>query len=249
MKKLIAGNWKMNCLSDDAHALIQDITTALSNSPEILDDCDILVCPPSVHIQAVKNIAHGKGVDVGAQDVSEHNSGAYTGNISASMIKDLGGEYVILGHSERREYHAESDALVAAKAKEAHEKGLITIICVGEKEEERDAGTQNDVVEAQLKGSIPKNARRENTVIAYEPVWAIGTGKTATPADVKDMHAFIRGQLEGLVETPEKVRILYGGSMKPANAKELLATPNVDGGLIGGASLKADDFIGIAKLA
>ncbi len=162
------------------------------------------------------------------------------------MLKDALCDYVILGHSERRQYHGETDEMVAEKAAKAHAAGLIAIICVGEQESEREQGAEQEIVAAQLAGSIPSSATSENTVIAYEPVWAIGTGKTATPEDVRAMHAFIRNKLQQQLETGEKMRILYGGSMKPDNAGELLATENVDGGLIGGASLTADQFLAIA---
>ncbi len=243
MKKLIAGNWKMNTDLSQGSELISSITDKIQANKELQDNCDFLVCPPFVYLSSIKGVASG------AQDCSSHKSGAYTGEISASMIKDCGGSYVILGHSERRSYHGESSAVVSDKAKAAHEAGLIAIICVGESENQRDQGQEQTVVGGQLLGSIPDTATAQNTVIAYEPVWAIGTGKTASPKDVADMHSFIRSKLNGLIEGSEKVRILYGGSMKPENAGELLAIPNVDGGLIGGASLNADAFIEIGLAA
>ena len=208
---------------------------------------DYLVCPPFIYLAEIADTLKGSGIALGGQDCSPHDDGAFTGDISAEMLKSLGCTYVILGHSERRQHHGESDELVARKAAKAHEHGLITIICVGETEFERSAGQEQDVVARQLKGSLPQSATYKNTVIAYEPVWAIGTGKTATPQDAKAMHGFIRQKLQNEVDGADLFRILYGGSMKPDNAADLLATANVDGGLIGVASLKADQFIAIAK--
>lgn len=244
MKKLIAGNWKMNGNAADAESLIGAIEMAIATGPQVLETCDFVVCPPFVHIPMVKDKA--SVVAIGGQDCSAKDSGAYTGETAAPMLKDVGATYVILGHSERRQYHKESDALVNAKAAAANKAGLITIICVGELEAEREAGHQNDVVSQQLKDSLPEGATAENTVIAYEPVWAIGTGKTATPEDIRAMHAFIREKLGETLADAAKVRILYGGSVKPGNAGEIFAMPNVDGALIGGASLKSEDFMGIA---
>ena len=247
MKKLIAGNWKMNGTLDDAKALAENIKAAVDDS--VFEANDLLVCPPFIHIPAVADILEGSGVLIGAQNSSRWESGAHTGNISAPMIKELGCSHVILGHSERRQHVGETSAIVAEKTSMAHKHGLKTIICVGETEEERETGKEEHVVGYQLATSIPEGATAENTVIAYEPVWAIGTGKTATPDDVKTMHAFIREFLENKVENSSQARILYGGSMKPENAEDLLKTPNVDGGLIGGASLKAEQFLGIAHAA
>ena len=238
MKKLIAGNWKMNGDAKSAEALITGIEEGIAQTPQLLDGCDFVVCPPFVHIPMVKDLV--SVVAVGGQDCSENGSGAYTGSISAPMLKDVGATYVILGHSERRQYQKESDELIAAKAKAAHAAGLITIICVGETEAEREAGNQNAVTGGQLERSIPDCATSQNTVIAYEPVWAIGTGKVATVEDIKNMHEFIRSKVPG------DMRILYGGSVKPSNAGEIFAVPNVDGALIGGASLKTEDYLGIA---
>lgn len=241
MKKLIAGNWKMNGTEKSADALIIAVEEAIEQNPAVLETCDFVVCPPFVHIPMVKDKT--SVVAVGGQDCSEKLSGAFTGDIAAPMLKDIGATYVILGHSERRQYHKESDQLVHDKAVSAHAHGLITIICVGETEAEREAGKQNDVVAAQLAASVPAAATAQNTVIAYEPVWAIGTGKTATADDIRAMHEFIRGKVPG------DMRILYGGSVKPSNAAEIFAVPNVDGALIGGASLKVEDFMGIATAA
>jgi len=238
MKKLIAGNWKMNGTAKMAEALITGIEEAIAANPGVLSRCDFVVCPPFVHIPMVKDCA--SVVALGGQDCSEKASGAFTGDIAAGMLKDIGASYVILGHSERRQYHEEGDELIAAKAKAANEAGLITIICVGETEAEREGNVQESVVGGQLERSMPQGATAQNTVIAYEPVWAIGTGKTATPEDIRAMHAFIRGKV------PADMRILYGGSVKPSNAAEIFAVPDVNGALIGGASLKVEDFMGIA---
>jgi triosephosphate isomerase len=248
MKKLIAGNWKMNGSLHDAKALIAAIVNGLYDNPALTETCDFLVCPSFLHIAAVRHaLATGAPVSFGGQDCAATENGAFTGDISAAMLRDSGCSHVILGHSERRQHHKESDEIVRAKAAQAHKAGLITIICVGETETQRVRGEQEAIVAAQLAGSIPGSANTANTVIAYEPVWAIGTGKNATPEDVKTMHAFIRQKLSGQLKDGGKVLILYGGSMKPANAGELLGTKNVDGGLIGGASLQADQFLAIAK--
>lgn len=249
LKKLIAGNWKMNGTTQSAMSLAQDIGDALAGSPALGDRCDFLVCPPAVHIPAVRQAVTKQGAPlaVGGQDCAAFEKGAYTGDIAAPMLKDAGCDYVILGHSERRTIHGETSALVQAKAKLAHDWGLVTIICVGEQESERDAGEAFNVVAGQLAGSLPAGADASNTVIAYEPVWAIGTGKSATPQDVEAMHRFIWEKLQEKLEDFGKMRILYGGSVKPDNAAALLTIENVDGALIGGASLKAGDFIGIAK--
>lgn len=242
MKKLIAGNWKMNGNAKDAVSLISQIEDTIT--PDLLKTCDFVVCPPFLHLPLVEDTL--KACALGGQDCSERENGAFTGDISAQMLADIGVSYVILGHSERRQYHKESDSLICAKAGAANAKGLATIICVGETEAEREAGRQNAVVEVQLNASLPAGASAKNTVIAYEPVWAIGTGKTATAEDIRAMHAFIREKLTVKMADGADVRILYGGSVKPGNAKEIFGVPHVDGALIGGASLKAEDFLGIA---
>lgn len=239
----------MNGHVEMARELVGQIAFALRTEAGLRTRCDVVVCPPALYIGEALQAANGSGLNVGAQDCSEHDSGAYTGNNAAAMLKDVGATHVILGHSERRDYHGETDALVRAKAAAAHKAGIVAIICVGEKESERDAGTQNDVVATQLKASLPESATAENTVIAYEPVWAIGTGKTASPDDVAEMHGFIRALLEEQLADGAKIRILYGGSMKPDNAAALLSTANVDGGLIGGASLDAKSFLAIGNAA
>jgi triosephosphate isomerase len=248
MKKLIAGNWKMNGSSAFTAELMLDITAGIDSNPNLTQKCDFLVCPPSPYLQGAK-LKAGRHIEVGAQDCSNQEGGAYTGEVAASMISDIGINYVILGHSERREYHKETDAIVAQKAERAHAKDLITIICVGESEAQREAGKEKDVVKKQILGSLPSSANTENVVIAYEPVWAIGTGKTASVDDVKVMHAFIRDVLQEKLDDSDKIRILYGGSVKPANAEELFNVDHVNGALIGGASLNAEDFLGIAKAA
>ena len=209
---------------------------------------EICVCPPFVHIGAVKQALSG-GIGLGAQDCADRENGAYTGDISAAMLADCGCKYVILGHSERRQGHGEKDGLIAEKVRLAHQAGLTTIICVGETEAERTAGQQNEVVITQLQGSIPSMATAKNLVIAYEPVWAIGTGKTATLDDIQNMHGVIRKFLQEKLDNSADIRILYGGSVKPENAQAILAVDNVDGALVGGASLKADQFLAIVNAA
>ncbi len=233
MRQLIAGNWKMNGLGA-ALMQIEAVAAGLS-SPA----CDVLICPPATLI--ARAAALGGGVAIGGQDCHAESSGAFTGDISAEMLRDAGAVAVIVGHSERRQYHGESDAIVAAKAKAAWRAGLTAIICIGETEAERDAGRAYDVCKTQLAGSVPPGATTDNTAIAYEPVWAIGTGKTPTSPDIAQMHAHIRACLGGAF------RILYGGSVKPSNAREILALENVGGALVGGASLKASDFLTIVE--
>ncbi|CAO3400611.1 MULTISPECIES: triose-phosphate isomerase [Azospirillum] len=239
-RKLIAGNWKMNGLKADALDLASDLAGRLKGAGPVA--FDMLVCPPFPLLFPVGEAIADSPLALGGQDCAPKTSGAHTGDVAPTMLKDAGCRFVILGHSERRADHGESDAVVNAKAVAAHKEGLVAIICVGETEGQRDAGQANAVVSGQLAGSIPAGATAENTVIAYEPVWAIGTGKTATPDDVKAMHAHIRAELDGKIAESAKVRILYGGSVKPSNAAELMAVENVDGALVGGASLKADDF-------
>ena len=243
-RKLIAGNWKMNGLKADGLDLASDLAGRLKGAGPVA--FDMLVCPPFPLLFPVGEAIADSPLALGGQDCAPKTSGAHTGDVAPTMLKDAGCRFVILGHSERRADHGESDAVVNAKAVAAHKEGLVAIICVGETEAQRDAGQANAVVSGQLASSIPADANPENTVIAYEPVWAIGTGKTATPDDVKAMHAHIRAELAGKIADPDKVRILYGGSVKPGNAAELMAVENVDGALVGGASLKAEDFWGIA---
>lgn len=245
-RKLIAGNWKMN----GSTAMTGDLAGALTaKAAAAAPACDVAVCPPFPFLSAAAAALADSAVALGAQDCAVKVSGAHTGDVAAEMLADVGCRYVIVGHSERRADHGEGDALVAAKATAARRAGLTAIICVGETEAERVAGRALDVVAGQLAGSIPEGASAEDTVIAYEPVWAIGTGKTATPGDVAEMHAHIRGQLVGKIQDADKVRILYGGSVKASNAAELLAVENVDGALVGGASLVAADFWAIVAAA
>lgn len=240
----------MNGTMSEAIALAQGVVEGIQNDAQLLKNNEFLVCPPYLHIVPVE-AELSMAVSIGAQDCSPfdktEDGGAYTGDISAEMLKDLHCSFVILGHSERRQYYMESDLMVRQKAKVAHGHGLTTIICVGETEEEREAGKEQEIVAKQLMESLPESANAQNIVIAYEPVWAIGTGKTATVDDITVMHDFIRQKLLEKIEGAEKVRLLYGGSVKPANAAQIFAVDNVNGALIGGASLKAEDFIGIAQ--
>lgn len=242
IKPLVAGNWKMNGLKASRRELVA-LGRKLAKGPA---RCEVLVCPPVTLLTEFKDEARAAGVALGAQDCHARPSGAHTGDVSAAMLKDAGAKYVITGHSERRTDHGETDAMVKAKAEAAHAAGLTAIICVGETQSQRDSGDTLKVIASQIAGSLPKDVTAKNTVIAYEPVWAIGTGRTPTPEDVADVHAAIRARLEKQVG-PEgaKIRILYGGSVKPANAAELMAVPHVNGALVGGASLKADDFYAI----
>jgi triosephosphate isomerase len=242
-RPLVAGNWKMNGLTASLK-VAEAVRDGLD--PSLAQRIDVLVCPPATLVGAAAAALRGSPVKVGGQDVHAEASGAYTGDVSAEMLADLGAAYTIVGHSERRAYHHESDADIRAKALAARRAGLVAIICVGETREEREAGRTLEVVRGQLAGSLPDGATAADTVIAYEPVWAIGTGLTPTVADVAEVHALIRQELEArLGAEGAKVRILYGGSVKPSNAAELMAVPNVDGALVGGASLKAEDFLGI----
>ncbi len=246
-KTLIAGNWKMNGLSEDGVALAKGIAQEVKKAAR--KDCEFLICPPFTLLTQVKKAVKGARVMVGAQDCHFAEKGAHTGDISPLMLKDAGCQYVIVGHSERRTNHYESDELVQKKASAAIAAGLKVIICIGETEAERDAGKTIAVCTAQINGSVPESSTAQNTVIAYEPVWAIGTGRTPTTAEVEEVHASVRKAIAKKLgrANANKMRILYGGSMKPGNAKELLALPDVDGGLIGGASLKVADFMAIAE--
>lgn len=246
-KILIAGNWKMNALIADGASLAKEVAAEVKKLGKT--DCEFLVCPPFTLLTTVKKALRGSKVALGAQDCHTAEKGAHTGDISPLMLKDAGCNYVIVGHSERRADHHESDELICRKAQAAYQAGLKAVICIGETEAERDAGKTIEVCAAQIAGSVPDNATAANTVVAYEPVWAIGTGKTPTAADVQEVHAAIRKAIAKKLgkATANKMRLLYGGSVKPSNAAELLALPDVDGGLIGGASLKASDFMGIAS--
>ncbi|WP_375462414.1 triose-phosphate isomerase [uncultured Methylobacterium sp.] len=242
-RPLVAGNWKMNGTRASA-AVVEAVRQGLS--PALSEKLDLLICPPSTLISTCVAAAYGSPIAIGGQNLHAKASGAFTGSISAEMLADLGATYVIVGHSERRAYHHETDDGVHAKALGARRAGLCGIICVGETMEEREQGRALDIVRAQLAIGTPKGAKAADTVIAYEPVWAIGSGLTPTPRDIAEVHASLREMLDKLVgEEAAKIRILYGGSVKPGNARELMSVENVDGALVGGASLVAEDFLGI----
>ncbi len=246
-KPFIAGNWKMNTTLDQAVELAKGVVAQVG----AVSDVDVAVCPPYTNLAAVKEVIAGSNVKLGAQDVHWEAKGAYTGKVSCAMLAAVGVEYVIIGHSEQRTYFGETDETVNKKNHAALEAGLLPIICVGETLDERKGGNMEKVVETQVRGAFV-NISKENALkctIAYEPVWAIGTGETATPQQANEAHAFIRKILAEIFDqdTADALRIQYGGSMKPGNAKELLAQSDVDGGLIGGAALKADDFAGIVR--
>lgn len=245
-KKLIAGNWKMNGSKAANATLLAEILQGLDKPVS----CDVAVCVPSVYLDQVAHIASGTPLSWGAQDISVHEKGAYTGEISASMLKDFGVRYAIVGHSERRQYHSETDAVVAAKAQAALAQGITPIVCVGETLEQRESGITEEVVKRQLAAVIHAVGHCvSEIVVAYEPVWAIGTGKTASPEQAQSVHAVLRTQLRAATEHADGMRILYGGSMNAANAAELLKQADIDGGLIGGAALKAADFLTIVQAA
>lgn len=249
-KKLIAGNWKMNLGPVSAVGLLKDLNQALENQSV---SSEVVVCPPYVSLHQAVSELQTSPVSVGAQNVHYEASGAYTGEVSPQMLKEAGCSYVIVGHSERREYFSEDDELVARKVKSALKEGLNVILCVGETLEQRKSGDQERVVTRQLKAVTDQLDAdlASRLVIAYEPVWAIGTGETATPEQAQEMHAHIRSRIASSLgeELSTSIRILYGGSMKPANADDLLGQPDVDGGLIGGASLDADSFVKIVEIA
>ncbi|MFC5462089.1 triose-phosphate isomerase [Massilia niabensis] len=248
--KLVVGNWKMNGSRANNATLLAGIVAGVAGLDAAKAAC--AVCVPAPYLQQCADTLTGTQLAWGGQDVSKHASGAYTGEVAASMLADFGCRYVIVGHSERRAYHGESDQLVAQKAQAALGAGLIPIVCVGETLDEREAGQTNAVVTRQLTAVLEllDDAAIERIVVAYEPVWAIGTGKTATPVMAQEVHAQLRGQLrERSAQAAEKVAILYGGSMKPDNALELMAQGDIDGGLIGGAALKAADFLAIIAAA
>ena len=243
-RPLVAGNWKMNGL----RAALGEISLmAQAYDSALMAKVDLLVCPPATLLHAAAGAAAGSGIGIGAQDCHASAAGAHTGDLSAEMIADAGAAAIIVGHSERRADHGESDAVVRAKAQAAIRAGLVAIVCVGETEAQRRGGQTLAVVGSQLDGSIPAGLTGARLVVAYEPVWAIGTGLTPTLADVAEVHAFIRARLAILLGADGAgVRILYGGSVKPSNAAQLMAAPDVNGALVGGASLKAVDFMGIA---
>lgn len=240
IKKCIAGNWKMNLTRAEAETLARGVSGADTSG------ADYVVCPPFLHLDTVLQVLGGTGVSVGAQDCAAYDNGAYTGAVSAAMLKDIGVSHVIIGHSERRTHFNETDEMIRQKVAQAHKHGLVAIVCVGETDAQRTAGEEQKIVETQLRDGLPDSVTCDNTIIAYEPVWAIGTGNTATPEDAGIMHDFIRTWLEGRFgDDAVAFRLLYGGSMKPGNAADLLAMTNINGGLIGGASLKADSFLAI----
>jgi triosephosphate isomerase (TIM) len=240
---LIAGNWKMNGLSGDGWALADAVAhrAPKSGTPEML------VCPPATLIGLIAEALTGSPVRLGAQDCHPDDNGAHTGDVAAPMLADLGCRYVIVGHSERRADHGETSALVCAKAKAAQRAGLTAIVCVGETWAEREAGRTSEVVATQLRESVPEGSTAANLVVAYEPVWAIGSGRTPTAPQVEEVHRLMRRELASRSKEAAGVRLLYGGSVKPANARELLSLGDVNGALVGGASLKADDFMAIAE--
>ncbi|MFK8112963.1 MAG: triose-phosphate isomerase [Rubripirellula sp.] len=244
-RTLIAGNWKMNTRGESAVALAKSVVESLGEDPSV----DVALCPPAVYLSSVANAVAGTAVGLGAQNMYAAEDGAFTGEVNASMLTDVGCRYVILGHSERRALMGESDAQVSEKLHASLAGNLIPIVCVGETLEDREAERTEKVVETQIRGSLAglDEVRAAGIVVAYEPVWAIGTGKTASPEQAEEVHAFIRKLLSEMFteEVAAQIRIQYGGSVKPGNAKELLGQANIDGALVGGASLKADDFLAI----
>lgn len=244
-RKLIVGNWKMNGSLAANEALVGELGSGIGKP-----DCDVAVCPPNVYLAQMGGLLKGSPVALGAQDVSMQDGGAYTGDVSAAMLKDFDVRYVIVGHSERRQHQGETDVQVALKAKQALAAGMTPIVCVGETLRERETGMTEFIVKRQLSAVIHLNGHCiSEIVVAYEPVWAIGTGQTATPEQAQAVHAVLRTQVRAATEHADRVRILYGGSMNAANAAQLLAQPDIDGGLIGGASLKAADFLKIIAAA
>jgi triosephosphate isomerase len=243
IRPLIAGNWKMNGLK----AAESEFEAMLAGAPAVAARADLLVCPPATLIAAFADKSRGSAVKVGAQDCHPKPSGAHTGDISAEMLADAGATSIIVGHSERRADHGESDLLIRQKAEAVWRAGLVAIVCIGESEAERNAGQTLEILRGQLKLSLSDGSRADNLVVAYEPIWAIGTGRTPTAADVEQIHKFIRDFLTDRFKGEgARMRILYGGSVKPSNAAELMAVANVNGALVGGASLKAADFLAIA---
>jgi triosephosphate isomerase (TIM) len=248
-QKLIAGNWKMNGSLTANEALVHSVQQGLAQALGA-KHAEIAMCVPAAYLSQVQQLVKGSGIDLGSQDVSAHEQGAFTGEISAAMLKDFAVRYAIVGHSERRQYHGETDEQVAHKAQRALSAGITPIVCVGETLAERDTGKTEEVVKRQLAAVIHANGHCiSEIVVAYEPVWAIGTGKTASPEQAQAVHAVLRAQLKAATEHSERVHILYGGSMNAANAVELLAQSDIDGGLIGGAALKAADFLTIIAAA
>jgi triosephosphate isomerase (TIM) len=245
IRPLVAGNWKMNGTRES----LNELKAMAEGAPDLSDKIDMLICPPATLLYVATALVTDSPLKIGAQDCHTALSGAFTGDISAAMIADCFGTFAIVGHSERRTLHKENDALVRAKAEAAIAAGLTAIVCIGETEAERKGGSTLDVLRTQLAGSVPDGAAAETVVIAYEPVWAIGTGLTPTTSDVEEAHAFMRAELKSRFGGEgARMRILYGGSVKPSNAAELMAVANVDGALIGGASLKSSDFLAISQV-
>lgn len=245
MKKLIAGNWKMNGSLAGNTALVQAVLAGMGGA-----SCDAAVCVPAPYLAQVQGLLADSALALGAQDVSSHEAGAFTGEVSASMLREFHVRYAIVGHSERRQSHGETDAVVAEKARQALAAGITPIVCVGETLAQREAAETEQVVKRQLAAVIQANGHCiSEIVVAYEPVWAIGTGKTASPDQAQQVHAVLRAQLKAATAQAGRVRILYGGSMNAANAAQLLAQPDIDGGLIGGAALKPADFLSILSAA
>ena len=249
-KHIVAGNWKMNCTFEEADSLMDELMTQLEQY-ELPRDEQVILCPPFPYLEMASDYSGDSYFMVGAQNVADHDRGAYTGEVSAEMLASCDLEFCIVGHSERRTYYGETDAIVASKVSLLLENGLRPIFCCGEVLEQREAGRQEEVVRTQVEQGLfhLSGDEMKQVVVAYEPVWAIGTGKTATPEQAQEMHAFIRSLIAAKygVEVADEVSILYGGSCKPGNARELFSCPDIDGGLIGGASLKADDFMAIVK--
>ena len=244
-KKLIAGNWKMNGSLAANEALLKALIGGLGDAV-----CDVAVAVPTPYLAQIQTLTSGSAVAIASQDVSQHEAGAYTGEVSVAMLKDFGVRYALVGHSERRQYHGETDVVVAEKAQRALAAGVTPIVCVGETLQEREAGQTEAVVKRQLAAVIHLNGHCiSEVVVAYEPVWAIGTGRTASPEQAQAVHAVLRAQLSAASEHADRIRLLYGGSMNAANAAQLLVQPDIDGGLVGGASLKASDFLQIIAAA
>jgi triosephosphate isomerase len=244
-KQLIAGNWKMNGSLETNKSLLGLLVAGIADAK-----CQIAVCVPAPYLSQVQHLLVGTDIDLGAQDVSQHEAGAFTGEVSAGMLRDFSTRYCLVGHSERRQYHGETDVAVAVKVQRALAAGITPIVCVGETLAEREAGKTEEVVKRQLAAVIHANGHCiSEVVVAYEPVWAIGTGKTASPLEAQEVHAVLRAQLRAATAHADRMLILYGGSMNAANAAELLAQPDIDGGLVGGAALKAPDFLSIIAAA
>lgn len=247
-KPVVIGNWKLNGTVTQAKTLITEVKAGAEQLPGV----DVAVCPPHVYLPLAVELTAGSPLGVGAQNAADQTDGAFTGEVSSAMLADVGAQYCILGHSERRALYHETDAMIAEKVKLALDAGITPVLCVGETLEQREADQTNDVVATQVQAVMDHVGAKAfaKLIIAYEPVWAIGTGKTATPEQAQDVHAFIRGLVaKADAEVADGLRIQYGGSMKPANAAELLAQPDIDGGLIGGASLKSEDFLAICQAA